>query len=385
MKRKDSQKTWMLSLICVFWFISSGVNAGTFDFPNSPKTKKEILTADGPYLLYQPDGSVRLIRVDKHGNLTDSIARQLAKDFTFQVTDHKGDFAFNVQLHPVNRPACRYEAPEKTFVLSDPHGKLDCLISILQGNGIIDKQLHWNYGTNHLMVIGDVFDRGKDVISILWLLYQLENEAQKAGGNVSFLLGNHEPMVLGNDLRYAKAKYLHLAEKLNMEYHELLGTNTELGRWLSTRNTVQIIGNDFYVHAGLSQEFYNLQLQLEEVNETMSRVIFLPTKDRNNHDKLSAFLYGSRGPIWYRGLVRTDEKYSPVQKDSLQLILDHYQVKHIIVGHTIFKEPRTFYEGKVIGVNVDNKENKKKKMGRALLITKGKYYMAGDKGIIKEL
>lgn len=53
------------------------------------------------------------------------------------------------------------------------------------------------------------------------------------------MLGNHEPMVLANDLRYTKEKYKILAEKLKMEYPRLFGPDTELGRWLETRNTMQ--------------------------------------------------------------------------------------------------------------------------------------------------
>lgn len=84
--------------------------------------------------------------------------------------------------------------------MSDPHGRLDCVISLLQGNGVIDKNYNWSFGSNHLMVIGDIFDRGKDVPQIFWLFYKLEDEAAKAGGTVSFLLGNHEPLVLANDI-----------------------------------------------------------------------------------------------------------------------------------------------------------------------------------------
>ena len=52
---------------------------------------------------------------------------------------------------------------------------------------------------------------------------------------------------------------------------------------------------------------------------------------------------------------------------------------------TIFKDISTFYDGKVIGVNVDNKENQKKKRGRALLIDKNTYFVVGDKGILQKL
>ena len=57
----------------------------------------------------------------------------------------------------------------------------------------------------------------------------------------------------------------------------------------------------------------------------------------------------------------------------------------IIVGHTIFKDISTFYNGKVIGVNVDNKENREKKRGRAMLIENNQYFVVGDKGIQRQL
>ena len=48
-------------------FISSGLSAGTLDFKDKKKDKekKEELTADGPHVLYQPDGQIRVINVDK--------------------------------------------------------------------------------------------------------------------------------------------------------------------------------------------------------------------------------------------------------------------------------------------------------------------------------
>ena len=120
-------------------------------------------------------------------------------------------------------------------------------------------------------------------------------------------------------------------------------------------------------------------------NEEMSKALFMNKKERRALSPLTAFLYGNDGPIWYRGLVRTDAKYHPMAQDSLQMVMERYQAKHIIVGHTIFKDISTFYDGKVIGVNVDNKENQKKKRGRALLIDKDTYFVVGDKGILRKL
>lgn len=368
-------------------FISSGLSAGTFgsDGKKKDKEKKEELSADGPYVLYQPDGKTRVISVDKKGKIIDTTYVALPEDFILHVVDHKRQFPFDVRLHPVKRPDWKYRQPEKVFVMSDPHGKLDCVISLLQGNGIIDKNYNWSFGNNHLMVIGDIFDRGKDVPQIFWLFYKLEDEAAKAGGTVSFLLGNHEPLVLANDLRYTKDKYKVLAQKLNMNYPELFGPDTELGKWLGTRNTMQVIGRDLYVHAGLGKNFYDRNLSIPTVNEEMSKALFMNKKERRALSPLTAFLYGNDGPIWYRGLVRTDAKYHPMAQDSLQMVMERYKVKHIIVGHTIFKDISTFYDGKVIGVNVDNKENQKKKRSRALLIDKNTYFVVGDKGILQKL
>lgn len=83
--------------------------------------------------------------------------------------------------------------------------------------------------------------------------------------------------------------------------------------------------------------------------------------------------------------MRKDPKYKPLAQDSLQMMLDRYMIKHIFVGHTIFKDISTFYNGKVIAVNVDNKENRKKKRGRAVLIDNGVYYVVGDDGVQRKL
>lgn len=374
---------WMMLCLCM------ALQAAVPSHPGSDKQKKkakeETLSADGPYLLYQPDGKTRFIAVDTRGGVIDTVYASLPHDFTFRVTDHRGRIAFDVKPHAIQRPAAAYRMPDKVFVMSDPHGRLDCVVSLLRGNGVIDKKLRWNYGANHLVVIGDIFDRGNDVPQICWLFYKLEAEAARAGGCVSFLLGNHEPMVLAGDMRYTKPKYRLLADKLGVSYPSLWGPNTELGRWLGTRNTMQTIGRDLYVHAGLGREFYDHNLSIDTVNQAMSRALFLNKKERKALSPLTAFLYGNSGPIWYRGLVRTDAKYQPLAADTLQLLLQRYGADHIIVGHTIFKDIRSFYGGKVVGVNVDNKENREKKRGRGVLIEHGHYFVVGDKGVQRTL
>ena len=345
-----------------------------------PKSPQDSLSADGPYILYGPAG-VEVIGVDVQGNISREQYACLPEGFSFQVTDHRGRYPFEVRLRPIKRLAWRQQdTPERTFVLSDPHGRLDCVVGLLPGNQVIDNHLHWAYGTNRLVVIGDITDRGKDVTAIYWLFYQLQQEAAEAGGSVVMLLGNHEPMELAGDMRYAKPKYAILARLLGMEYKDMMGPDSELGRWIASWNTVSVLGRDLYVHAGIGQDFYNWNLPIPEVNAKISKALFMKNKARKAVSDTLDFLYGSYGPIWYRGLVMKEAKRKPVSTDTLDLILARYDVDHIIVGHTIFKKVSTFYDGRVIDVNVDNALNRKKHRTRALLIENGQYFAVTDNG-----
>ena len=351
----------------------------------TPRSTKDSLSVDGPYILYGADG-VDVIRVDGQGNISREHWNELPDRYTFQVTDHRGKYPFEVRLKPYYRLNwLQRETPEKTFVMSDPHGKLDCVIDLLQGNQVIDSDLHWSFGKNRLVVIGDIADRGKDVTAIYWFFYKLQEEAEEARGSVVMLLGNHEPMEFAGDMRYADPKYKILPRLLGMEYTDLIGPDSELGSWIATWNTVSILGRDLYVHAGIGQDFYDWNLPIPVVNEEISDALFMKNKARKALSDTLDFLYGSYGPIWYRGLVQDEPSRRPVSSDTLDMIRTRYDVDHIIVGHTIFRQVRTFYDGRVIDVNVDNVVNRKKKRSRALLIEDGIYYAVTDRGKRKKL
>jgi len=167
-------------------------------------------------------------------------------------------------------------------------------------------------------------------------------------------------MVLGNDLRYTKKKYTQLADTLGMTYPELW-QKSELGHWLKTRNSIQVVGDNLFVHAGLSKEFLDRNYDIPTVNEIVSDGLFLTKKERNI-DKGSdlSFMFATYGPIWYRGMVRSADKYHPLDRDDLRKILEKYNVNRIFVGHTIFDDITTFYHYKVIAVNVIIKKTRRR-------------------------
>ena len=134
-------------------------------------------------------------------------------------------------------------------------------------NKIVDKDLNWIFGGGHLVIVGDIFDRGDKVNEILWLVYELEGQAKEKGGRVHYLLGNHEYMVLYNDLRYIHDKY-HISSKLlDLEYDQLYGNNTVLGRWIRSKPTMVKINDIIFTHAGISGDFIAYEnFNIENIN-----------------------------------------------------------------------------------------------------------------------
>ena len=102
----------------------------------------------------------------------------------------------------------KFKKVKKIAALSDIHGQHDLAVEILTNHQIIDAEENWIYGEGHLIIVGDIFDRGEKVNETLWLLYKLEGQAKEAGGKVHVLLGNHEYLVFSKDLRYIHRNYI---------------------------------------------------------------------------------------------------------------------------------------------------------------------------------
>ncbi len=326
---------------------------------------------DGPYILYQ-SGQRNLIRV-----YNGQLEVQQNSTPTFEVISENGEHRFKVALHAIETPKATYSSNNEILVLSDPHGDFDSFHAILKAHRVIGEEYQWTFGKKHLVVIGDIFDRGDDVLPLFWLLYKLEADASQAGGTVHFLLGNHEEMILRGNLKYAKEKYKVLASQLDRDYQSLWGPDSELGRWLLSRNTIEKIGKHLFVHAGLSADIIGDTWSMTAINDS-TRAHVYQSKEEREKSPAAKFLFGSNGPLWYRGMVRTDEKYNPLSTTDLQRIMQQYDVKHLFVGHTIFPEVSSFYEGKVYGVNVSNKSNRDKGHSRGLLIKGNKRYRIYD-------
>lgn len=278
------------------------------------------------------------------------------------------DFNFTLQ-QTVETPPSTYDAPKKLLILSDIEGEFSAFRSLMIGNKVIDKNYNWIFGKGHLVICGDLFDRGKDVMPYLWLLYKLEQSALKKGGFVHVILGNHDIMNMAGDFRYQVSKYPAAAKLFGVDYQELIAENTEIGKWLRSKNMMEKIGEGLFMHGGISEKINTLNLTLNELNQEARLCYGLKG---NNLSKVGKLLMGNEGPFWYRGYFG---------KNNIQQTVDNtlskFDVKQIVVGHTITTDNiASYYNGKVIGVDVDEHHGNHK----ALLINGKKYFVVNENG-----
>lgn len=288
--------------------------------------------SDGPYLL-------------EHKKL---LQQYDIKDNKLSVSQYTGGLG-EVKGFTVSK-SDTYKNVEKIAAISDIHGQVDIFKALLRNNGVIDNSLNWSWGKGHLVITGDIFDRGDTVTEALWLVFKLEQQAKAAGGKLHYLLGNHEYMVLRGDERYIHDKYKHTLGVMKMDLKTLFNEYSTLGQWLRSKSTVIKINDYIFMHGGIHQDFLDLNLSLEHAN-AMFRQTIGQSRKMLKALPLTKVLYGRTGPIWYRGYFKENDLTS----QDIDSLLKQLGVKHIVVGHTSQQQVETRFGGKVIAIDTSIK------------------------------
>src|SRR3990172_4287799 len=109
----------------------------------------------------------------------------------------------------------------RIVAIGDVHGAFDNMVAVLKTAGIIDEKLKWKGGKAHLVQNGDVLDRGPHSRKAMDLLMELEEQAEKAGGRVHALIGNHEAMNVAGFLDYVSPReFLSYTDPRSVERRE---------------------------------------------------------------------------------------------------------------------------------------------------------------------
>ena len=265
---------------------------------------------------------------------------------------------------------CEIETTERVVAVGDIHGAFDNFVAILRAAQVIDNRNRWIGRRMVLVQTGDVLDRGPDSRKAIDLLRRLERDAQRAGGRVVSLLGNHELMRLISDLRYVspgeieafrngdsaqlreqvltalneqaaqtaksegrehdaaayREQFLKELPLGMIELRQAFGPQGDYGRWVRERPAVARINGVLFLHGGISPEI--APLGCEGINTAVSKELAALPPPEAVASLMSA---SETGPLWYRGLaLQKEEELAPV----LPAILDQMKARAIVIGHS---------------------------------------------------
>lgn len=332
--------------------------------------------ADGPYVFYRGhqvlvkwlerrDSNV-VVRLQRYDRPEDVKLRCV-------VSETKDTFQFGLHAIHTAEPS-EYEMPDKMLVLSDIEGNFKALKTMLIGANIINEKFEWTFGKGSLVLIGDFCDRGLNVTECFWLLYKLEAEAEAAGGKLHFILGNHEILNLQGNSQYVRRKYIENARIMGEEFTKFYDANSEIGRWLRTKNAFEKIGNYGFCHGGLSPEMAASKLTISEIND-ISRQHIGMTLDRFKSEEAKLVYNLSTGVFWYRSMAK-----NMLERTQVNDILNQYGIRRLVIGHTLQPDITALYAGRVICIDLFHEENMRQGVMKTLWIENGLCYGLDSKG-----
>lgn len=328
---------------------------------------------DGPYIGSNGE-SARLMWIE-NGNKKDTVVN-VSDSFVF---DRPNLPKVNLsELEFRDDTFKRYDDVSKFVAISDIHGQFDLFEALVRAHHVIDEDGNWIYGDGHLVIVGDIFDRGDKVTETLWFLFNLEKQAEKAGGKVHVLLGNHELMVMHGDLRYVHPKYRYTQGVFGIEYTDLYDEKTVMGRWLRSKNISTVINGIGFVHGGYSQNVLEKENSLRKLNDAFKDEVLKSDDWREDDDDLLSMLYFENGPLWYRGYANPEG----FDLKQAKRILDTLNLETIVVGHTSMPRIVSVHDGRIILIDSSIKFGK---TGEVLVYENGLLHRGTLSGRITEL
>ncbi|HMU40295.1 MAG TPA: metallophosphoesterase [Pseudomonadota bacterium] len=255
-----------------------------------------------------------------------------------------------------SEPVDAFSGVERIVAVGDIHGDHDRFLTVLKLCRITDDKQNWIAGKTHLVQTGDVLDRGPDSKKVMDVLMQLEVSAQKAGGKVHALIGNHEYMTMMGDLRYVSDGELAAfgdgprqtpvgrEPTCSVErYRAAFAPSGKYGSWLLTHNAIVKVNGTLFLHGGMSARY--VHRKVSDLNRAVRTELQTPSP--------RTFGVGTdpEGPLWFRGLAEPQQEQ--VLAAFLRELTASQGIERIVMGHTIQEKGITLRaDGKIALIDV---------------------------------
>ncbi len=231
----------------------------------------------------------------------------------------------------------RFQASSRLVAIGDVHGDLKALRAALRLAGAIDSEDSWIGKDLTVVQTGDQVDRGDQDREVLDVLEKLEHEAQKAGGALHVLLGNHELMQPSFDFRYVTRKsfesFTDFASRAPSVTSRLPAA--ERGRAaafapggpyaqkLARHLTIAVVGDTLFAHAGVLPA--HVDYGIARINAEASGYLA-------GQRDLPRVLASEDSPVWTRAYGGAVEGATC---EILGRVLAEVGAKRLVVGHTV--------------------------------------------------
>lgn len=343
---------------------------------------------EGPYIFYQNDSTIEVNYIKgNHDTGFYALEKAYHIDSLHWVTSYYPLDSSQFQI-PIKtdfkKSKSLYTDSGKILAISDIESNYKAFRDFLITNHVINQQLEWIFGNGHLVLVGDFVDRGYFSTQVLWFIYTLEQAAEKEGGFVHYIVGNHELKMMYGDYLATSPKYYHVAAILGKKQIELYDQQSLIGKWLATKNAIEIINGTLFVHGGIHPDLANSTLSLDEINQLIRSNYHHAFSPRSVNTPEQFLISAITGPCWYRGYFRED-----LTQQQVQAGLNKFNAKAVVVGHTLQSKVTKAFDGKVFGIDVkhpsDNRTDFPFGKSEGLLIEGDAYYRVVATGIKEKL
>lgn len=284
----------------------------------------------------------------------------------------------------LSTPEAIYQDDEPIFAISDIESGFGAFRQFLVTHGVADMQLNWTFGKGHLVLVGDFVDRGASTTQVLWSIYKLEQAAREAGGHVHFIIGNHEIKNMQGNFQSAHEKYFYIAGMQGKQQSQLFDDHALLGRWLASKNVLEVINGVAFVHGGLHADLAKYQVSVAEINQIVRSGYRTLYYSPVTVSKTSFLQSSTTGPAWYRGYFKDD-----LTQQDIEQGLTAVGAKAVVVGHTLQSEVNARYNHKVFAIDVKHPKDYLTsfplRSSEGLLIKNGQYFRLTEDGVVEAL
>ncbi len=318
-----------LVIAAIFFGLYHGASLSYGDDP-----RMMVLDHEGPYIFFKNDSTmeVNYIRGSKaEGFYVDKKEYPPAEAPIVKTHFQLDSSHFEFELNPkFEIPKTSYSDDSPVLAISDIEGGYRTFRDFLITNKVIDKELSWTFGKGHLVLVGDFVDRGWSVTQVLWLIYKLERDAERQGGFVHFIIGNHELKNFQGNYGSSAPKYMGVANILGRLQSDLYSSSSFIGRWMASKNSIELINGNLFAHGGIHPAVAQSDISLDKMNEIIRSNYYrpyFPKKEKGIEELLTST---KKGICWYRGYFKDD-----LTQEQVDSGLDKFNAKSIVVGHTL--------------------------------------------------